>query len=109
MLDFFESFAEDFEDGKISKEKYPNAHKLLESLYSTGDELEKLVMSGDVVALSEALTKMGVFMRKASELNSGESPDVINSVVEEFTGSKVDILSARNEFKEYAKEQIDKM
>lgn len=109
MLDFFESFAEDFEDGKISKEKYPNAHKLLDSLYSTGDKLEKLVMSDDVIEVSEALTKMGVFIKKASELSSGEDPDIINSVIEEFTGVKVDILSARSEFKEYAKEQIDKM
>lgn len=109
MLGYIENFQNDYLDGKVTKDEYPNAYTYAEAIQNTTDRFEREMESDDVGTMLVVLTKIASFAAATQLGHKNKDYVAVSKAVEEFTGVSMDIELVREEFKTYAKNQIDKL
>lgn len=105
-----EDFKNDYMDGKVNSENYPESTKYLSAVLDTFSSMENSIDSGEdpVVVLSN-IVKASEFVRDLCVAESNKDFDMMSKVLEKFSGVSVNMETARLEMKEYLKDKIDKM
>lgn len=109
MFEMMEDFVDDYLDGKVNKENYPNAFKVLDTLNDTTDRLTDIISSGNSLEALSAISRITTYALESQKGHVNEDYDMVNKAIEDFTGTKVDIVLAREEMKSYFKDKIDKL
>lgn len=106
----FEDFKNDYMDGKVNSENYPESTKYLSAILDTFSSLENSVEDGaDPITVLNNIVKASSFVRDLCEAEASKDFALMSEALEKFSGVSVDMETAELEMKEYLKDKIDKM